>query len=139
MQSHVEFYLKPPSTNKSRCDIREMTDDAMEDEQPTNVESRLEVFQYLNDGCWLADVVHKETQDTNTVQEFDSPAFFVEDNPYFDYPEPRLLNQMIKDGFLSVHVSPWVDGGRENPHYNLRHFRLTEKGKAMMDIGASKL
>jgi hypothetical protein len=106
------------------CEIEDF-----EDEDPSDEEKRLEILGYLNDGCWLADVVHKDSVDTGTVHEHDHAAFFAEDNPYFDYPEARLLNEMIKTGLLSVHISPWRDGGLENPHYNLRHFRLTDEGR----------
>jgi hypothetical protein len=71
--------------------------------------------------------VHKESIDTLNVHQSDHPAFFAEKKPCFDYPDAELLNEMISSGLLSVHVSAWRDGGRENPHYNLRHFRLTDK------------
>lgn len=92
-------------------------------------EKKLEVLQYLGNDCWLADTVHKESTDTTTVNEYDHPAFFSENSAWFDYPEASLLNEMISDGLIGVHISPWTDGGRENPHYNLRHFRLTDKGR----------
>ena len=96
---------------------------------PSVEESKLEVIKTLSDGCWLADTVHKESPDTQTVHENQRPAFFAEANPYFDHPDPELLNEMIRGELLSVHILAWMDGGRENPHYNLRHFRLTDKGQ----------
>ena len=99
------------------------------EQYPTDEENKLEVVKYLGDGCWLADVIHKESTDTQTVHEHDHPAFFAEENPYFDYPDAELLNEMIKAGLISVHMSAWRDGGMENPHYNLRHLRLTDKGR----------
>ncbi|SRR6266498_289815 len=95
----------------------------------TDEEKKLEVLKYLHDGCWLADTLHKEIPDTHTVHEGDHPAFFVERNPYYYYPDFGLLNQMVRDGLLSIHVSAWTDGERENPHYNLRHFRITDEGQ----------
>jgi hypothetical protein len=96
----------------------------------TDDEKKLEILKYLNDGCWLADTLHKETVDTQVAHEHDHVAFFVENNPYFDYPDAKLINEMVRDGLLSVHISPWVDGGIENRHYNLRHFRMTDGGRA---------
>jgi hypothetical protein len=96
----------------------------------TDDEKKLEILKYLNDGCWLADTLHKETVDTQVAHEHDHVAFFVENNPYFDYPDAKLINEMVGDGLLSVHISPWVDGGIENRHYNLRHFRMTDGGRA---------
>lgn len=97
---------------------------------PTDEEKKLEVLKYLSRGCWLADTISKDATDTVIVQEHDHPAFFTEGNPWFDYPDANLLNEMVRDELLSVHISSWSDGHRENPHYNLRHFRLTEKGRA---------
>src|SRR5713101_3129604 len=96
---------------------------------PSVEESKLEVLKTLSDGCWLADTVHKESPDTQTVQENQHPAFFAKANPYFDHPDPELLNEMIRDGLLSVEISAWETAGRENPNYNLRHFRLTDQGQ----------
>jgi hypothetical protein len=90
---------------------------------------KLEILKYLIGGCWLADTIHKDETDTHVAHEHDHVAFFVENNPYFDYPDAKLINEMVTDGLLSVHISPWVDGGIENRHYNLRHFRLTERGQ----------
>jgi len=91
---------------------------------PSVEESKLEVLKTLSDGCWLADTVHRESWDPQTVQENQHPAFFAEANPYFDHPDPDLLNEMIRDGLLSVEISAW-----ENPNYNRRNFRLTEKAR----------
>jgi hypothetical protein len=74
---------------------------------PTDEENKLEVLKYPGKGCWLADVVHKESSDTMTVHEHDHPAFFAEKSSYFDYPDAKVLNEMIKDGLLSVHISAW--------------------------------
>jgi hypothetical protein len=96
---------------------------------PTDEEKKLEILKYLTDGCWLADTIHKEESNKQIAREHDHVAFFVENNPYFDYPDAKLINEMVRDGLLSVHISPWVDGGIENRHYNLRHFRLTNLGR----------
>jgi len=96
---------------------------------PSVEESKLEVLKTLSDGCWLADTVHRESWDPQTVQENQHPAFFAEANPYFDHPDPDLLNEMIRDGLLSVEISAWETAGRENANYNRRHFRLTEKAR----------
>jgi hypothetical protein len=104
----------------------------LEDNEQSDEEKKLEILEYLNRGCWLADVIRKDSMDTQTVHEHDYPAFFVEDNPYFDYPDAALLNEMINDDLLSVHISSWRDGFIENPHYNLRHFRLTAKGRRLI-------
>ena len=96
----------------------------------TDDEKKLEILKYLNDGCWLADTLHKETVDTQVAHEHDHVAFFVENNPFFDFPDAKQINEMVRDGLLSVHISPWVDGGIENRHYNLRHFRMTDGGRA---------
>ncbi len=101
----------------------------MDHDDPTDEENRLDVLKYLSHGCWLADIVRKDATDIETVRAHDHPAFFTENNPWFDYPEVDLLNEMLRDGLVSVHVSPWTDGGAENPHYNLRHFRLTDDGR----------
>ena len=95
----------------------------------TDEEKKIEVLKYLIDGCWLADTLHKETVDTSVAHEHDHVAFFVENNPYFDYPDAEIINQMVRDGFLAAHISPWVDGGIENRYYNLRHFRITDLGR----------
>lgn len=96
----------------------------------TDEEMKLEILRYLNNGCWLADTLHKETAETITVRENDGVAFFVEKNPFFDFPDADIINEMVRDGLLSVHISPWIDGEVENPRYNLRHFRMTERGRA---------
>jgi hypothetical protein len=101
----------------------------LEDDEQSDEEKKLEILGYLSRGCWLADVVCKDSTDTQTVHEHDHPAFFVEDNPYFDYPDAMLLNEMISDDLLSVHISSWRDGSTENQHYNLRYFRLTDEGR----------
>jgi hypothetical protein len=96
----------------------------------TDEEMKLEILRYLNNGCWLADTLHKETTDRITAHENDGVAFFVEKNPYFDFPDADIINEMVRDRLLSVHISPWIDGDTENPRYNLRHFRMTERGRA---------
>jgi len=100
---------------------------------PPDEEKKLEVLRYLSRGCWLADVVRKDATNTETVTEHDHPAFFTENNPWFDFPDAGLLNEMVRDGLLSVHVSPWGDGIMENRHYNMRHFRLTDEGRRYFD------
>lgn len=102
---------------------------AAPEHHPTDEEKKLEILKYLSNGCWLADTLHKETADTLIAHEHDHVAFFVEKNPYFDYPDAEIINEMVRDGLLSVHISAWVDGGIENRHYNLRHFRMTEHGR----------
>jgi hypothetical protein len=99
------------------------------DDEPTDEEKRLEVLRYLSRDCQLFDNIHKESTDPQTVHEHDHPGFQGEDNIPFDYPEADVLNGLIKEGLLRVQISPWKDGERENPHYNLRHFRLTDKGR----------
>jgi hypothetical protein len=97
--------------------------------QSSDEEKKLEVLRYLSHGCWLADVVRKDATNFEIITEYDHPAFFTENNPWFDYPEVDLLNEMVRDGLLSVHVSPWGDGNMESPHYNMRYFRLTGEGR----------
>ena len=96
---------------------------------PTDKEKKLEILKYLTEGCWLADTIHKEESDRQIAYAHDHVAFFVEDNPYFDYPDTNIINEMVKNGLLSVHVESWVSGGIENRNYNLRYFRLTEAGR----------
>lgn len=96
---------------------------------PTDEEKKLEILRYLDDGCWLADTIHKEESSRPTAHEHDHVAFFIENNPYFDYPDANIINNMVEDGLLSVHVEPWVSSGNENPNYNLRYFRLTKLGR----------
>ena len=92
----------------------------------TDEENRLEVLDYLSKGYWLADPIHKESQETQTVHENEHPGFFAEEYRPFDYPNAELLNEMIKEGLLSVHISP---GPRENPYHNRRNFCLTDQGQ----------
>jgi hypothetical protein len=87
---------------------------------PSVEESKLEVLKTLSDGCWLADTVHKESPDTQTVLENQHPAFFAKANPYFDHPDPELLNEMIRDGLLSVEISANELIIREHPLPGLR-------------------
>ena len=96
---------------------------------PTDEEKKLEILKYLGDGCWLADTIHKEESSREIAYEHDHVAFFVEDNPYFDYPDATIINEMVKDGLLSVHIEPWLSGGIENRNYNLRYFKLTDLGR----------
>jgi hypothetical protein len=96
---------------------------------PTDEEKKLEILKYLSDGCWLADTIHKEESNRQIAHEHDHVAFFIENNPFFDYPEAAIINELVTDGLLSVHVEPWVSGGMANPHYNLRYFRLTDLGR----------
>lgn len=92
----------------------------------TDEENRLEVLNYLSKGYQLADQLHKESPETLTVHENEHPGFFAEEYRPFDYPDAEILNEMIKEGLLSVHISP---AARENPYHNLRHFRLTDRGQ----------
>ena len=96
---------------------------------PTDKEKKVELLKYLSDGCWLADTIHKEESNRHMAHEHDHVAFFVESNPYFDYPDANIINEMVKDGLLSVHVEPWMSGGIENPNYYLRSFRITDVGR----------
>lgn len=96
---------------------------------PTDEEKKLEILKYLSNGYWLADTIHIEESKRQIVYEHDHVAFFVEKNPYFDYPDAGIINEMVRDGLLSVHVEPWVSGGAANPKYDLRYFRLTDLGR----------
>lgn len=96
---------------------------------PTDEEKKLEILKYLSEGCWLADTIHKEESNRQIAHEHDHVAFFIEDNPYFDYPDADIINEMVRDGLLSIHVEPWFSGGIENRNYNLRYFRLTDAGR----------
>lgn len=92
----------------------------------TDEENRLEVLDYLNNEYQLADQLHKESPETLIVHENEHPGFFAEKYHPFYYPDAELLNEMRKEGLLSVHISP---GPRENPYHNRRHFRLTDQGQ----------
>lgn len=78
---------------------------------PTDEEKKLEILKYLSDGCWLAYTIHKEESNRQIAHEHDHVAFFIENNPYFDYPEAAIINELVTDGLLSVHIEPWVGGG----------------------------
>lgn len=79
---------------------------------PTDEEKRHEILKYLSDGCWLADSIHKEESNRQIVYEHDHVAFFVEKNPYFDYPDAEIINELVREGLLAVHVEPWIAVGR---------------------------
>lgn len=96
-------------------------------QQPSFEQKRMEVLKYLSAGCWIADLLHKESlEDLNVVLPHPKqhPAFFGKNNPYFYYPDPKVLNSLIEDELLSVHLSTWEN----NEKYNLRNFRITNIG-----------
>ncbi|SRR6266404_8449373 len=92
----------------------------------TDKENRVEVLSCLSKAHCLADLIHKDSPETQTVRENEHPGFFAEEYRPFDYPDAELLNEMITEGLLSVQISP---GPRENPYHNWRHFRLTDQGQ----------
>ncbi len=98
--------------------------DALSKEQ-----KRLGVLKQLSNGSCLVDWIRKDRTETQFVRKEDHTAFFVEENPFFDCPESEILNELVSDGLLSVEVSTWMNGRFENPHYNQRDFRLTDKGR----------
>ncbi len=99
----------------------------------TAEEKKLVVLKYLNDGCWLADTVERNRSESQPLEKHDHPAFFSERSAWFAFPKPQILNELIEEGLIEVHISPWVDGDVRNPNYNLRHFRITDRGKACLD------
>ena len=91
---------------------------------PTDEEKRLEVLGPLSQGCLLTDVIDRKSRDQRSVHERDYAGLSRQSEHPFDYPDARILNEMINEDILSVHISPYP----ENQYVNQRNFTLTEKG-----------
>ncbi len=88
------------------------------DYEETDEERILRVLEHLRQGGHIADLIRKDIVDPKIVQKRDFPEFL----------EAALLNGMIENGLLLVHISPKYDGNIKNPHHNQREFLITDEG-----------
>ena len=91
-------------------------------------EKRFQILKHLSEGCQLIDLVSKDRTDIHVVLDKDRPAFFSKTATYFDYPKPKILNGLIKDGLILAETSPWANRVRVHPYLVRRHLSLTPKG-----------
>lgn len=52
----------------------------------TDEEKKLEVLQYLRNGSWLADTLHKESTDPKTVNDYDPPSLLRRGQSFVSLP-----------------------------------------------------
>jgi hypothetical protein len=103
------------------------------EEYQTDDDLKTAVVRSFKNGWWLGDSIHKETKDTAVVHEFDHPGFEDQEGHPFDYPEARILNEMIRDGLLAVDISPHPN----NDYFNIRRFRLVETPESVTSVNTS--
>jgi hypothetical protein len=56
------------------------------------------------------------------------PIFENERKGLSAYPEPGHVNQLVIDGLVSVHLSPWALNDLIGVRRNSRRFKITDKG-----------
>lgn len=94
-----------------------------EQERPT-------MLGFLAKGCWLEDTLPEDyAGDSNVVLPEHQPIFSAEENEKFAFPDPYHVNQLVRDGLVSVSLSPWGLNQVLGVRRNLRRFALTDEGR----------
>lgn len=94
-----------------------------EQEKPT-------MLGFLANGCWLEDTLPENyIGDPNIVLPEHQPIFSSDENEKFAFPDPEHVNQLVKEGMVSVQLSTWKWNEFFGVRRNLRRFNITSKGQ----------
>lgn len=94
-----------------------------EEEKPT-------LLGFLANGCWLEDTLPEDyVGDPNVVLPEHQPIFSADANEKFAFPDPEHVNQLVREGMVTVQLSTWKWNEFFGVRRNLRRFNITSKGQ----------